>query len=187
MSRANLITKFGLEKEVDTLLENGYSVYKISEIIQSQHQDNPELVNLSHMAVQRYRDSRDKDKLELINDKGEDVSDIIVEEFREANKHICEGIRSLIEEGKTLYKKTEDEGSLQDQIKAHKEKRDDLVQLLKTYESRIQYGVRQIKFVDQINQKKVQNLNIIMVDIANDLCPECKRQILEKLKNIVSE
>jgi len=187
MTKVNLITKYGLENEVNSLLENGYSVFKVRDVVRGKHQDIPELANISHMAIQRFKDSKiEKDLIEL-DDRGEDLSEVLRKEYLDATKTFLEQTEWLTIEAKALYEEAKQDGSIMDRAKIIKELRDNINQEQKIWEGKMNYGARQFKIADNISQKKVQNLNIFMIDLANNLCPECKRQILEKLKNIVSE
>ena len=188
MTKTNKIIKYGLQGEVNSLLNNGVSTYKIAEIIKNDHQDEPGLKSCSHMVVQRYKEIKEKNKLQEVSENPEkDLSEVIINDFRKANQEIINDIKRWSKKAEELYAEAEEDGSYNDRAKILKEVRDGLAQQLRAWESKVQYGARQIRHAGDINQKKIQNLNIVLVDIANDLCDDCKLKALKKLSEIASE
>jgi len=184
MTKVNKIVKNKIESFVDPLLDNGYSVYTISDMIKDNYSDNPDLKNGSHMMVQRYKEHRDKSKLIEVDQSGEDMVEFVKQEYRDTVSSIRKEINKWKKRNDELYKKAETDGSISDVAKVIKQANDTLMNELKVSESKLDRLGRQIKSIGDINQKKVQNLNIIMIGLANKLCPECKKRILEELSKL---
>jgi len=184
MTKENKIVKHELESEVNDLLDNGYSVYKISDLIKNKYSDKKDLRNISPMSIQRYKDTRSKRELIDIESEGRDPTDIITKQFMNATEEFLDEVKFLTKESKLLYKEAKKEGTLIDRAKILKELRDNINQKQKIWESKMNYGTRQMRNLGDINQKKVQNLNVIMIDIANDLCPDCRMKALNKLAKL---
>jgi len=143
MSNVNKIIKYGIESEVDPLLDDGVSVYKIAEIISTNHQDNPELRNCSHMVPQRYKETREKDKINDIIEAGKDPTDVINKEFISKLNEIIERFKKWSDEAESLYEEAKTDGTLMERVKILKEIRDNIAQERKSLESLKQYGTRQ--------------------------------------------
>ncbi len=188
MTRTNLIIKYGLEPEVDSLLENGYSTYSIRDVIRNNHSDEPELVKISHMAVQRYKERKDENQLIELDEKGEDLVDFVKRDYKETSDEIRKELNKWSTRLDKLYKKAEKDGSYSDLTKVIQQSNKNMMDKLKLSESKMFHLGKQIKNVGEINQKKIQNLNIIMIDIAeNDLCPECRERVLNKINKIYTK
>ena len=184
MPRVNKIIKYGLEKEVNPLLDEGYSSYKIAEVIKQTHPEEEELQNISHMSIERYIPTREKDKLMVLADQGVNVTEYLSKQLLMETHEIMSKIHNLCDEADKLYQeaKSDESSTYKDKVSILKELRENLQQQTRVLESRIQYGARQMKHNNQNQEKKYQTLNITLVQMADDLCPKCKKKILEKLR-----
>jgi len=184
MTKTNLIIKYNLQDEVDALLDNGYSTYSIKDVIRNNYSDKPELSKISHMAIQRYKETRSKNKLIELDESGEDLVEFLKEEYKNTTDQIKKELKKWSNRIDDLYKKAEQDGSYSDLAKVIQQANKTLMDQLKLSESKMFHLGKQVRNIGDINQKKVQNLNIIMVDIANDLCPDCRIKALNKLKGL---
>jgi len=187
MARTNFIIKHGLESETDALLESGYSTYQTIDILKENHREIKGIDGKSHMVVQRYKDIRDKMKLEEIYESGEDPSDIIDKEVREGIRKIVERLEKWSNIAEELYEEAKQDGTLLDRIKILKEIRDTISQERKSWESLKQYGTRQQINIGEMNKKKEQTFNIQLLSIAKDICPTCSKTILSRLSEFTEE
>jgi len=187
MTKVNLIIKYKLQNEVNPLLDNGYSTYSIRDIIRKNHSDEPELAKISHMAVQRYKEIREKNKMIEADKSGKDLVEFIKDDYKDTTNNIKKELNKWSSRIDKLYKKAEKDGSYSDLAKVIQQANKTLMDQLKLSESKMFHLGKQIRNAGDINQKKVQNLNIIMVDIANDLCANCRVKALNKLQSLYNE
>lgn len=185
ITRENKIVKHNIQSFVNPLLEDGYSDEKIAKIIQVEFGDEiKDLRNISHMSVYRYRESKADNQIIELQQTGVNVTELLVQDLLKKTTDIIKDIEEITDKTKKLYKQAEEENaSFSDKVRILKELREGIGQKVSTLESRINYGTRRIETANTQGERKAQNLNVLIIQMADDLCDNCKRKILEKLKN----
>ena len=192
MSKENKIIRFNLEEEARQLRELGHSYTSIGKTLAKNHPKIKALQKLSPMSVMRFFDADEQRKIkEQVDQGGNPVKDL-TEEF-------CGAVRDINERSEALYRRSirildkmetnnKDDALL---LKAVKETRDSLAQLLKNMVALKQFGEKRSMNIQNINLKKeIHVKNMLMSfsrDLNEELCPNCRAKmpiILGKLENI---
>lgn len=97
MTKICKIIQYNLQDDVDRLLEEGRSTYKIAAIIRDHHPDNEDLKNISHSSVYRYNHIYDSPKLKVSWELSKIRSVINGRLYRAIQRMIREG---LVDAGK---------------------------------------------------------------------------------------
>jgi len=174
MSKENKIIKYGYQDEVDTLLDNGYSTYKVAEFINSKADATKKI---SHMVVQRYKDSMKERDMEQMIDAGEDPAEIIISDFRKGIRTNIKKVDNAIGKATIILEKLENSEDTSLQLKAIDTLIKALDQEKKSWLSLVQNGTRQLKIYGDVNIKKEQNIKLLLLSWSKHLCPECRKKI----------
>jgi len=181
MTKVNKIIKYELENEVDSLLENGVALHRIASIIKDNHPDIKDLQKISNMSIMRYRDTREKQKLEEVIADGGDPVDEFTNEFKSAVRDLVKKTDAIYDEALSILSEAKNSDNITDKLKALKEVRDSLETQRKNFISLQQYGQRQQSNIYNINMKKENNIKLMLLDYANQLCPKCRNKVSELL------
>jgi len=184
MAKENKVIKYGLESEVDMMLDQGMSLAEIATNIKQSHVDIIDLQDLSSMSIMRYRDSRDKENIINIEEEGGDSIDKFLKEYNNAIRSLMKKNEKWDERVEKLWQECKDDTSILEKVKIIKEARDNREQSKKEWMALAQYGVRQTSNIYNINLKKEQNVKIMLLEWAKDLCPICREK---KFKEISQE
>ena len=190
MTKENKIIKYGLEPEVDIMLDSGLSLNEICTTIKNNHSDIIDLQNLSSMSIMRYRDSKNKKAIEEQIDEGGDPVDTFLKEFNGAIRSLMQKNEKWDRRVEELWQECKDDASIIEKAKVIKEARDNREQSKKEWLALAQYGVRQTSNIYNINLKKEQNVKIMLLEWARDLCPVCKEKIFNEISkedNVIEE
>jgi len=184
MVKENKILKYNLESEVDAMLDSGMSLEQVATTIKNSHSDIIDLQNLSSMSIMRYRNSRDKSKMVEEIGEGKDPVDIFVREFNTRMKALDKKTDTLYNKCVNLLNKLEKEDNSELILKAIRETTNNIDQSRKNWTSLAQYGIRQTSNIYNINMKKEQNIKIMLLEWARDLCPVCREKIFNVFEEI---
>jgi len=178
IAKVNKIVQFGLERETDDLHGKGLSFKEIVDQLKYNHKDIPELNKLSMMAISRY--FRDKQKKEysksLMN--GEKPEDALRTEFREKMFEIEDETIELYKMAKETLKKLELEADNEKIIRAIKDIGNLMDQRRRNWSTLIDQGYRQFGIFKEAEQHNYIQVNNLLVNLSNELCPECKKKIV---------
>jgi len=185
MSKENKIIQYNLEDEVKQLREMNYSVHDIAKRISDNHPEIHSLKNLSGMSISRYIRNAEEKELQGEVTEGKDPVKDFTEMYRDEVDDIHEKTKELYEKSIIILKDIE-EGS-QDynvKLKAIKEVRDNLNQMLKNQVSLKQYGERRANTIYNVNLKKEIHVKNLLLNFVNSLCPKCKAKISKLVEEI---
>jgi len=191
MANVCKIVKYGLEPEVDPLLDNGISLAEIADKVVSNHPEIVDLQGLSSMAIMRYRDKRNRNKIEDDLEDGNDPVDTFLKEYNEAIRKLMTKNEKWDDRVEQLWQECKDDASIVEKAKIIKEARDNREQSKKEWNALAKYGVRQTSNIYNINLKKEQNTKIMLLnwskEILDGLCSECKAKSRNKIMKLIEE
>ena len=191
MANVCKIIKYGLEPEVDPLLDQGISLDNIAEQVKSNHPEIIDLNGLSAMAIMRYRDKKDRDNIEEDIVDGNDPVDTFLKEYGEAIRKLMKINEKWDDRVEQLWQDNKDDATVIEKAKIIKEARDNRDQSKKEWESLARYGTRQTSNIYNINLKKEQNTKIMLLnwskEILDGLCSECKAKSRDKIMKLIEE
>jgi len=179
--KENKIIKYGLEAEVDTMLDQDMSLADVASAIKLNHPDIEDLKDISSMSIMRYRNSRDQLNISEKIEEGKDPVSEFITEYRNAIKSLLDKSDTLYKESLELLEQAKQSESMPDKLKAVKEVRDNIEQERKAWVSLAQYGVRQTSNIFNINVKKEQNIKVMLLNWSKDLCPACRSKVSKYL------
>ena len=85
MSKENKIIKYGLQEEVNTLLDQGFSYGEVVESVKAKHPDIIDLQDLSKMCIMRFKEIQEKELLEKnMKESDGDYVNTFLKDFRVA-------------------------------------------------------------------------------------------------------
>ena len=156
---------------------------KISKLINDTHSD----IKVSPMAIQRYKDYRDSTRLVTLQKSGEidSITDYLAGEMLKKGDEIINKLNNIVESTEELLNSAiKDNASYKDLVSIKRELRESMKQQIDTLQSVMNYGVRRIREADRGGERKAQTMNILIVELGENLCDNCKAVLLEKLKNL---
>ena len=185
MGRQNKIEKWGLEKEVQRLREDGKSYKQIADSIAGKYAEVKELKNISAMSIQRYFENANKQHMRDIIEKEDNPSEVIEREFNDKMRNLMSETETLKEQTDELMNKAmKDDASINDLTKIIKVQNRNLDQIRKNLVSLREFtDDRFRKPSQQIHIEKQVNVKNLMLDISNELCPKCRKKVHKLLFN----
>lgn len=180
MTRVTKIEQHGLESEANELLDLGYSRHKVAKVLSEKHDD----INLSDMAVQRYADKRNDNQLVDLRKSGEieSVSEYLIEQLLKETNAMFDEINDIKDMAKELYDNPD--ARVSDKINILKQLINTINQQLKTWESRVNIGTRQIQRANTDGEKQAKTMNVLVIELADYLCDNCKAKLLDMLQKM---
>jgi hypothetical protein len=190
MTRISKIEKHGLRDKFESLVEAGFNDYQIRDKLRKDYIDNPDIKNISVMAINRERDKLDTKKIEHIIETSDNPIATITKEVEKDINNAIKELKYWSTEAKSLYERTKQDGTYRDQTAALKTNMDNLNNRVRALESKLHNFGRAINKTENIKEKKEQNLNIMLLELGNSLnslCPECKKKALIEIKSKIME
>jgi len=189
MSKQCKIKKWGLEEEVQSLLDEGKSNYAIAKHISEKYVDIPELAKVNKMTIGRYVNKLDEeeieDKLEVIKDP----TGLITQEFNtRMRKNIidAEEMNNLVMSYKNKLESDDlTTRDLKDMLKAWQTANDQMRKNLVSIREYTDHHI--IKPTQNIIYKKEINIKNTLLDFARELCPECRKKVFSMLEDEKNE
>ena len=188
MANVNKIVKYGLVDFVKSLKNEGLSDGEIARTIAEKYGSKyPELKNISRMSVARFFEAlaREEVKEQLKSGKSED--EIIEEIYSEFRSKMLQLIRKMEERDKLideLLEEAKKEKDVRRLIEYLREQRQNIEQLRKNLVSLVQYAERQFKPIIQIDMHKEVKIKNMLLLFSKELCPECRKRVTQKLKEL---
>jgi hypothetical protein len=179
--KENKIIKYGLEAEVDSMLDQDMSLADTAEAVKMNHPEIEDLSDLSSMSIMRYRNSRDQLNMIKTDEEGGDSVGIFLKEFNSSIRELMRKNEKWDDRIEKLWQECKDDGTILDKVKIIKEARDNREQSKKEWTALAQYGVRQVSSITNINVKKEQNIKIMLLNWSKDLCPLCRSKVSKYL------
>lgn len=178
MPKVNKIVQFGLEQEVDDMQNKGLSFKEIVDQLKFNHPEIIELNKLSMMSISRYfKDKQIKEYSKgLLN--GEKPEDALRSEFREKMFEIEEQTIDLYRTAKKALMRLEKEGSNEQIIKMVRETSNLMDQRRRNWSTLIDQGYRQFGLFKEAEQHNYVQVNNLLINLSNELCPECKKKVV---------
>jgi len=178
MSKPSKIEKYNLIDEFKQLYNLEYGNEEIARILKDNHSEIEELQNLSGMSVGRFKKRYEESLMESDIKLGKDP----FEEFSTVARDIYDKIETLYDKSLKILDDVEQNGNDALRLKAVKEARDSLKEMLKTRESMIQFGEEKIETAKNLNMKKEYNIKIMLLNISKSLCPQCRKELSKVLE-----
>lgn len=181
VGRVTKIEQYHLESEVNELLDDGYSVEKIANVISMNHPEIKDLQNLSHMSIQRYKNNRSKNEIITLYQSGdiENVTNHLIQELLDETNGIKDEIIDIRNKAYAIYNK--DESSDKDKLSALTVALKGIESQTKTLESRINSSTRKIQQSNTQGENKSKQYNVLMIQMGDKLCDKCKKKLIEEL------
>ena len=192
MTKENKISRYNLEDEAQQLRDMGNSYKVIADTLKRNHPKILDIQKLSPMAVMRYFDSLEEQKLQEELDVGKDPVKDLTEEFCNSVRDINQRSEAIYHRSIRLLDKLEKDGADSMVIlKAIKEVRDSLAEERKNMVALKQYGEKRSLVINNVNLKKEIHVKNMLLsfskDLNKELCPKCRAKlpkVLEKIEGI---
>jgi hypothetical protein len=201
MSKINKIKEYGLESEVLDMKSKGLSQNDIANQLKLAHSDITDLQNISAMAVNRFLKDNAIDgyKGEII--AGNNPEDSLRAEFRDKMYELDDEVHEVLSDSKKLREeaniildKAKASEDVQMQINALKSVSDALKQnttsieqVRKNWSTFVEQAYRQFGYMDQGKKEVNIQYNTLLIDISKDLCPECRKNVVNEILKFESE
>ncbi len=184
MTRECKISKWNLEEEVQSLLDEGKSNYAIAQSIAEKYKDIPELSKVNKMTIGRYVSKLDEKRIEGKLTEIKDPTSLIQQEFDEKMRQNiidAESMNNLVMSYKNKIN-TDDlsTNDLSQMLKAWQTANDQMRKNLVSLREYTDHHI--IKPTQNIIYKKEINIRNTLMDYARILCPECRSKVAEMLK-----
>lgn len=177
------IEKNNLGDEVHSLRDQGLGYQDIANIVSKNHKQ----VSLSHMAIKRYLE-RDKLERAIKNiDEGNDSWGDLRADFRQKMYDLDDETREIYVVMKKALNAIIKEGNNFTTIKAAKDTLAALEQKKKNWIDLIQWGISEFKPTDKANQINMVKVNNLFVELSSNLCPACRKQVVDIILNTEDE
>jgi len=189
MPRVNKIIQYGYENQVLKLKDMGLSVTKIADEINSSQDD----FTTSTMGIQRFLESNKIRDIKEEIQQGLDPMEDLRSEFRDKMYDLDDETHATLKEAKGLLKdskrvlklaqKSENaklqleaikraEGTLKTYVSS-------IEQVRRNWNTFIENGYRQFGTVQQAHQTNYIQVNNMLVDFMNELCPDCRHRVVK--------
>lgn len=184
VGRKNKIEKYNLMPEVISLKKLGKSNVEIATYIRQKYQDIPELANITPFVISRYltqyfeqNTSKAKD---IIDDE---LTESVYDKFKKKLVNLSAKIEERNLKLETLWNEAMEKKDIHQLSKISKmlneneeEMRQDIVALLN-------YADKKLSPLIQYTEHKEIQINNILLNFSNVLCPVCKQKVLEVINS----
>jgi len=178
MTKTSKIEKFNLIDEFKQLYDLSYGNEEIARVLISNHPEIEGLQNLSGMSVGRFRKKYEESLMDSEIKLGKDPFD----DFSTVARDIYDKIEKLYDRSLDILDDVEQNGNDALRLKAVKEARDSLKEMLKARESMIQFADDKIDTARNLNMKKEYNVKIMILNLSKSLCPKCRKELAKVLE-----
>jgi len=178
MANVSKIKKFNLEDKVLKLRDAGFNLDEIVKDIKTENPNEPELQNLSMMALSRFLDSHKREvALEKIQNN-EDPIEELRSEFRDKMYELHSDTQDIYKIMKKALKKVVEEEDSVTVIKAAKDTITSIEQARKNWTSLIQFGINEFKPIEKAKEINIIEIHNMLINVSRDLCPDCRRKVV---------
>jgi hypothetical protein len=189
MTKKSKIDKWDLKNEVLYLHKNGKSNEAIAETISDKYSDIPELEEISAMSVNRFLNSCNEKELEMKIEEVKDPAKVMEQEFNlKMRSSIQDAEEARITIDHYMSQLRHDKLGVDELAKIisswqkiNDQYRKNLVSLREFTENKI------VRPTQNIIYKKEINIKNLLVGISRDLCPECRKRVSERVKELKEE
>jgi hypothetical protein len=179
MPKVNKIVQYGLEKEVSELVNAGFSQDEIASHLRQTHPEISDLTSLSAMSINRYlKTARVNEYLEEMED-GKDPEEALRAEFREKMYELEEQTIEVYKIMRTELKKIANNADSIDVIRAAKDVLTSMEQRRKNWSTLLEQAYRQFGTFGEAKQTNLIQVNNFMLDLSRELCPNCRKKVVE--------
>ena len=179
--KTNKIIQYGLEQEVLELRDSGLSQDDIAAQIKYRHQDIADLRDLSPMSINRFLKGVEVDKLVLKDKKNEAPEDALRTEFREKMYILEEDTLDIYKIMRKSLKGIVASGDNEKIIKSAKDVLFSIEQSRRNWSTLVDQAYRQFGMLAEAKQTNYIQVNNLLVDYSKDLCPACRKVVVDKI------
>lgn len=195
MPKVNKIVQYDLGREVLDLKNKGLSQLDIANYLKLNHQDIPDIQDISAMSVNRFLKSDEIKKFETQIVEGDSPEESLRSEFRDKMYSMDDEIhqvladsKKLVDEAKLILEKAKTSDDLILQISAIKSVNDVLKQNTNSIEQTrrnwstfVEQAFRQFGNLEQAQKNNYTQYNTFLVDMSKDLCENCRKKIVHDI------
>jgi len=187
MTKVNKIVQYGLEQEVNNLVNAGFSQDEIASHLRQAHPDISDLSALSAMSINRYlKSAKIGEYLDTV-EGGDDPEELLRAEFREKMYELEEQTLEIYKIMRTELKKVAKTADSIDIIRAAKDVLTSMEQRRKNWSTFLEQAYRQFGYAKEAKQTNLIQINNFLVDISRELCPNCRKKIVDMILTRESE
>lgn len=179
MPKINKIVQYGLEKEVNELVNMGFSQDEIASHLRQTHPEITDLASLSAMSINRYLKNAKIDGYLDTIDKGDDPEELLRAEFRDKMYELEENTLEVYKIMRTELKKIALTGESSDIIRAAKDVLTSMEQRRKNWSTFLEQAYRQMGWAGEAKQTNMIQINNFLVDMSKELCPTCRKKVVD--------
>jgi uncharacterized protein YoxC len=195
ISRVNKIKEYGLESEVLDLRAKGLSQNDIANQLKLTHSDITDIQNISTMAINRFLKDNTIDayKGEIV--AGNNPEDSLRAEFRDKMYELDDEVHQVLSDSKKLreeanfiLEKAKASEDVQMQIsalksvsEALKQNNNSIEQIRKNWSTFVEQAYRQFGYIADGKKEVNIQYNTLLIDISKDLCPECRKNVVNEV------
>lgn len=161
------------------LIQNGFSQDEIASHLRQCHPEISDLSALSAMSVNRYIKSAKVDGFKDMIDKGEDPEEALRAEFREKMYELEEQTIEVYKIMRIELKKIAQTEHSMDVIRAAKDVLTSMEQRRKNWSTFLEQAYRQFGFANEAKQTNVIQINNYLIDLSKELCPNCRKKVVD--------
>lgn len=184
------VEQYGLQKYVEELRKQGMGIEAIAKKINENYGESimksrglKSTNVISPMSISRYLDKCKRDDALVEIEEGGVPEERIYEEFKEKMRDIDDKLRQNIGGYQDMLNTAIKESDL-DTIKVVGSRlQNDLEQIRKAWVSLQQWGNMELRPVAQAREVNMTQINNLIIDFSNVLCPKCRAKVRDVVTN----